>query len=285
MMTATPIPRTLALTLFGDLSVSTIRTMPPGRKPVVTHLARIENDFKVYEFVRGLLEQGRQAYFVYPLIGESEKADIKHATGMAEKLAREWFRGHRVGLLHSRMKESEKVAVMDGFVRGEIRVLVATTVVEVGVDVPRAAAMVVEHAERFGLAALHQLRGRVGRGDAQSYCFLVYAEPLTEDAKARLKAMLATTDGFVLAEEDLRIRGPGELSGTIQSGALRLAVADPVRDLRILELAREDAYRTVAEDPELSTEENAVLRAVLSRAPPFTEAGIGGGELQGAGMV
>lgn len=277
MMTATPIPRTLALTVFGDLSVSTIKTMPPGRKPIVTHLAKAGNETRVYEYVRRLLAQGRQAYFVYPLIGESERLELKNAEAMAERLSKEIFPEYHVGLIHSRLKEEEKRATMDAFVRGERRILVATSVVEVGVDVPNAAAMVIEHAERFGLAALHQLRGRVGRGTEQSYCFLVYSEGLTEDAKARLKAMLGTADGFVLAEEDLRIRGPGELAGTAQSGYLRLSIADPTRDTEALEEARKEAFALAEADPGLLAPENAVLREVLARAAPFGEAAAGRG--------
>ena len=281
MMTATPIPRTLALTVFGDLSVSTIRTMPPGRKPIETHLARAGNEAKVYDYVRRLLEAGRQAYFVYPLISggtaASARAELKNAEEMYERLAREVYPGHKVGLIHSRLKEDEKRETMEAFSEGRIGILVATSVVEVGVDVPNAAAMVVEHAERFGLAALHQLRGRVGRGQEQSYCFLVYAEPLTEDGKSRLKAMLGTTDGFELAEEDLRIRGPGELAGTAQSGALRLAIADPARDVAILEEARRDAFAIVEADPGFLEADNAVIREVLVRASPFGEAPAGRG--------
>jgi ATP-dependent DNA helicase RecG len=275
-MTATPIPRTLALTVFGDLSVSAIRTMPPGRKPIVTHLAKGGNESKVYEFVRRLLAAGRQAYFVYPLIGESERlapksAELKNAEAMFERLRKEIFPEFRLGLIHSRLKEDEKRAAMDEFTRGELSLLVATSVVEVGVDVPNAAAMVVEHAERFGLAALHQLRGRVGRGSEQSYCFLVYSEGVTEDAKARLKAMLSTSDGFELAEEDLRIRGPGEIAGTAQSGYLRLSIADPVRDALALEQARAEAFAVVESDPGLLSSANALIRSVIERANPFGE--------------
>jgi len=280
MMTATPIPRTLALTVFGDLAVSTIRTMPAGRKPIVTHLAKAGNEARVYEYVGRLLAEGRQAYFVYPLIGGSgspsaeDRRELKNAEAMAERLAREVFPERRVGLIHSRLKEEEKRAAMDAFSKGELDILVATSVVEVGVDVPNAAAMVVEHAERFGLAALHQLRGRVGRGAEQSYCFLVYSEGLTEDAKERLKAMLESPDGFELAERDLRIRGPGELAGTAQSGNLRLSIADPVRDLAVLEEARAEAFALAEADPGLLAPENAVLREVLSRANPFGEASL-----------
>lgn len=249
MMTATPIPRSLALTLFGDLAVSTIRELPPGRVPVITHLAQEGKEEKVYDFVGKLLERGRQAYFVYPLIGESEKADLKSAQDMASFLAGTRYPRHKVGLLHSRLPEDRKRLVMESFVKGETAVLVSTTVVEVGVDVPNAAAMVVEHAERFGLSALHQLRGRIGRGREQSYCFLVYSRGLTPDAVQRLKALYTTQDGFALAEEDLKIRGPGELSGTAQSGAMRLSIADPARDYELLQMARSDAFSIVEKDP------------------------------------
>jgi ATP-dependent DNA helicase RecG len=277
MMTATPIPRTLALTVFGDLSVSAIRTLPPGRKPIVTHLAKAGNEAKVYDFVRRLLAAGRQAYFVYPLIGESERlapksAELKNAEAMHDRLRKEIFPEFKTGLIHSRLKEEDKRAAMDAFTRGELSILVATSVVEVGVDVPNAAAMVVEHAERFGLAALHQLRGRVGRGAEQSYCFLVYAEGATEDAKERLKAMLSTSDGFELAERDLKIRGPGEIAGTAQSGYLKLSIADPVRDALVLEEARAEAFAVLEADPGLLSADNAPIRGVLDRANPFGEA-------------
>jgi ATP-dependent DNA helicase RecG len=271
LMTATPIPRTLALTVFGDLSVSAIRTMPPGRKTVITHLSKAGNEAKVYDFVRRLLAAGRQAYFVYPLIGESERLELKNAVAMEERLRDEIYPEFKVGLIHSRLKEEEKRAAMDSFARGELSALVATSVVEVGVDVPNAAAMVVEHAERFGLAALHQLRGRVGRGSEQSYCFLVYSEEVTEEAKARLKAMLGTSDGFALAEEDLRIRGPGEIAGTAQSGYLRLSIADPIRDALVLEEARAEAFALLEADPGLLDPPNAPIREVLARANPFGE--------------
>jgi ATP-dependent DNA helicase RecG len=272
MMTATPIPRTLALTVFGDLSISAIHTMPPGRKTVITHLAKAGNEAKVYDFVRRLLAAGRQAYFVYPLIGESEKLELKNAVAMEERLKREVYPGFKVGIIHSRLKEDEKRAAMEAFSKGELSVLVATSVVEVGVDVPNAAAMVVEHAERFGLAALHQLRGRVGRGSEQSYCFLVYSEGVTDEGKSRLKAMLGTSDGFVLAEEDLRIRGPGEIAGTAQSGYLRLSIADPIRDALVLEVARTEAFAMLEADPGLLDPVNAPIREVLARANPFGDA-------------
>lgn len=281
MMTATPIPRTLAMTVYGDLEVSTIRTMPPGRKPVITHLASFSHVDRVYEFVRNLLTAGRQAYFVYPLVEESGTSGLKDAVSMAKSLAEEVFPAFKVGLIHSRLKEIEKRSVMDEFVAGRIDVLVATTVVEVGVDVPNAAVMVIEHAERFGLAALHQLRGRVGRGKEQSYCFLVYEDNPPEFAKRRLRAMHATTDGFLLAEEDMEIRGPGELTGTAQSGTLTLAIADPLKDRELLETARMDAFAIAQSDPGLLMPEHAVLRQVLERAPPFGESVSEPGELPG----
>jgi ATP-dependent DNA helicase RecG len=269
MMTATPIPRTLALTVYGDLEVSTIRTMPPGRKTIVTHLARHGNETKVYEFIRREMAAGRQAYFVYPLIEGADGNELKDAQGMAALLREKVYPGVSGGLIHSRIPDDEKRATMEAFTRGELRYLVATSVVEVGVDVANATCMVVEHAERFGLAALHQLRGRVGRGEAQSYCFLVYSKELTEEGKRRLMAMKETSDGFALAEEDLRIRGPGEITGTAQSGSLRLLFADPARDSGLLEQARRDASAIVEEDPGFLLPEHRVLREVLERASPF----------------
>ena len=263
MMTATPIPRSLALTLFGDLNVSTIRTMPPGRKPVQTHLTKSGNEKKVYEFVRGLLKSGRQAYFIYPLISESDNSELKNAQAMAERLAKEVYPEFKVGLLHSRLREEEKRAIMDDFVHGKIHVLVATTVVEVGVDVPNATAMVIEHAERFGLSALHQLRGRIGRGSEQSYCFLVYSANITPDAIKRLKVLYSTNDGFALAEEDLKLRGPGELLGTAQSGPFQLRIANPVRDFELLKAARADAFALVKNDPGFLELNHSVYRKTM----------------------
>lgn len=271
LMTATPIPRTLALTLFADLDLSTIRTMPAGRRPIITHLARAGNAQKVYAWVRRELTKGRQAYFVYPLIQQSESLDLKDAESMYEELARAVFPDRRVGLIHSRLDEEEKSSVMAAFVGGGIDILVATSVVEVGVDVPNATVMVIEHAERFGLAALHQLRGRVGRGGEQSYAFLIYGEELTEEGKQRLKALKETTDGFRIAEEDLRLRGPGEIAGMRQSGYLRLRVADIVADFELLKMAREDALALLSDDPGLLKPENRPVRELLERAPPFSD--------------
>jgi ATP-dependent DNA helicase RecG len=275
MMSATPIPRTLALTAYGDLSVSTIRTLPPGRKPVITHLAKQGNEERVYEFVRKELAAGRKAYFVYPLVDRSDKLELKNAEAMFRHLQDKVFPRFKGGLIHSRLPEEEKKATMASFAgKGDatpLSFLVATSVVEVGVDVPDATCMVIEHAERFGLAALHQLRGRVGRSPLQSYCFLVWSDKLGEDGKKRVLAMKDTSDGFAIAETDLLIRGPGEITGTTQAGALRLAFADPVRDAELLEAAREDVLAILEADPGLISPEASVIRSVLDRAPPFAE--------------
>lgn len=277
LMTATPIPRTLAMTAFGDLDISTIRTMPSGRKPVATHLVRRGNEAKVHEWVREELKRGRQAYFVYPLIEQSEYSDLKDAESMFEELRRRIFPDRRLALIHSRIQEEQKTRAMEDFVRGEVDILVATSVVEVGVDVPNATVIVVEHADRFGLSALHQLRGRVGRGSEQSYAFLIYGEHPTEIGKSRLKAMIGTTDGFRIAEEDLALRGPGEIIGTRQSGYFRLSVADLGRDFELLKSARKEAFDLIAADPGFLLPENQVIRRVFSRTHPFEDAPLGGG--------
>ena len=271
LMTATPIPRTLAMTAFGDLDVSLIKTMPPGRFPIETHLAKRENASKVFDWVRRELGQGRQAYFVYPLIEESEKLDLDDAETMYTKLTEEVFPDHRITLLHSRIPEEEKREGMVRFTKGEIDILVATSLVEVGVDVPNATCMVIGNAERFGLSALHQLRGRVGRGSHRSACFLLYGRDLTDDGKARLKVMKEENDGFLIAEEDLKLRGPGDLTGKLQSGFLRFRIADITRDFELLKEARDDAFALIEEDPGLLKPENAPLREVLSRCPPYPD--------------
>ncbi len=267
LMSATPIPQTLALTVFGDLDVCTIKTMPAGRKPIVTHLTREGNESRVYEAVRSELNAGRQAYFVYPLIdrndhsldegfmGDGESFDevetgsaggersgnrLKSATEMFDFLQHQVYPGFRCALIHSQIEDEEQTRILKEFREGKIHILVATSVVEVGVDVPNATCMVIECAERFGLAALHQLRGRVGRGDAQSQCFLIYGEKLTELGKARLRVLHESVDGFFIAEEDLRLRGPGDVTGIQQSGYFTLGLSDPVRDRAILEVARTD---------------------------------------------
>ncbi|MBN1412735.1 MAG: ATP-dependent DNA helicase RecG [Spirochaetales bacterium] len=271
LMTATPIPRTLTLTAFGDLDTSVINMLPEGRKPVITHLTREGNEHRVYDRIRKELDSGHQVYFVYPLIEESAKSDLKDAIGMFEKLKKEVFKERKLGLIHSRVPEEEKKSIMENFRKKETDIIVATTVVEVGVDVPNANCMVIEHAERFGLSTLHQLRGRVGRGADQSYCFLIYGNNLTEDGIKRLKIMMETTDGFRIAEEDLKIRGPGEILGLKQSGFLKLLVADLIRDQAALSKARQDALAILEDDPGLIKPGNEVLREVLLRAPPFEE--------------
>ncbi len=270
-LSATPIPRTLALTAFGDMETSSIKTMPAGRRPVETHLARMGNEHKVYDFVRRELASGNRAYFVYPLIEESEKSNLKDAENMYGRLSTQVFPEFKTALIHSRIDEDEKRRIMKDFRDGGLDLLVATSVVEVGVDVPEATCMVIEHAERFGLSALHQLRGRVGRGSEQSYCFLVYAEPLTDDGKRRMKAMKETSDGFLLAEEDLKMRGPGDMAGTRQSGFLKLAIADPVADLNVMLKARDKVRETLKADPGLLGSGVRNLRELWEICPPFDE--------------
>jgi ATP-dependent DNA helicase RecG len=249
VMTATPIPRTLALTSYGDLDVSSIRELPPGRVPVTTLAKPDSRHPEIYEFVRQQLDLGRQAYVVYPIIEESEKVDLKAATEMADHLAAEVFPAYRVALLHGRMKPDGKDRVMRAFAAGEIQVLVSTTVVEVGVDVANATVILIEHAERFGLAQLHQLRGRVGRGVHPSTCVLVYQHPVGDQAYERLKVMTETTDGFVIAEKDLALRGFGDLSGTRQSGMPALRLGDLRRDHDLMVEARDQGLRWLASQP------------------------------------
>jgi ATP-dependent DNA helicase RecG len=264
VMTATPIPRTLTLTLYGELDVSIIDELPPGRKPVRTHWKTPEERLKVYEGVRKLIQEGRQAYVICPLIDESDKLQVRAAEQMAEHLQKDVFPDLRVGLLHGRMKPAEKEAVMDAFRAGELQILVSTTVIEVGVDVPNAAAIVIEDADRFGLAQLHQLRGRVGRSEHQSYCVLI-ANPKSDDGQRRMDIMTRTNNGFLIAEEDLRIRGPGEIYGTRQSGMPSFRVADLVKDMRLLEVARQEAFHLLEQDPDLSRPEHAALREAVER--------------------
>jgi ATP-dependent DNA helicase RecG len=243
VMTATPIPRTLALTVYGDLDVSMIRELPAGRLAVQTLAKPESRRDEVYEFVRAQLDAGRQAYVIYPLVEESEKIDVKAATQMATHLAQDVFPSYKVGLLHGRLKADAKDRVMKAFAAGELQLLVSTTVVEVGVDVANASVMIVEHAERFGLSQMHQLRGRVGRDRHQSHCFLLYQSPLSEEARERLKAMTDTTDGFEIAERDLRLRGPGDFFGTRQAGIPTFRMIDLVRDRDLLETAQQEASR------------------------------------------
>ena len=258
VMTATPIPRTLALTAYGDLDVSVIRELPPGRRPVKTRIVSESGRAEVYDSMRDQLRQGRQAYVVYPLVEESEKLDVKAATEMAAQL-QETFSDYRVGLVHGRMKAHEREQAMQGFADHTIDLLVATTVVEVGVDVPNASVMVVEHADRFGLAQLHQLRGRVGRGSHASHCLLLHQGRLTEAARARLDVLTRTTDGFEIAERDLELRGPGDFFGTRQSGLPTLRVGDLLRDHRIMEDARGAALSWLESGRASADELEAVL--------------------------
>lgn len=264
VMTATPIPRTLALTVFGDLDVSVINELPPGRRPVVTRWFQGDMRRRAYQLVREQVQQGRQAYVVCPLIEESDKLQAQAATELQEWLQREVFPDLPVGLLHGRLRPADKEAVIGAFRAGSIPVLVATTVVEVGVDVPNATVMVIEGADRFGLAQLHQLRGRVGRGAEQSYCILV-GDPKTAEGQARLQIMERTSDGFTIAEEDLKLRGPGEFFGTRQHGLPDLKIAHPMRDAAVLEAARKEAFALVLDDSRLSRPEHAGLRAQVLR--------------------
>ena len=256
LMTATPIPRTLALTDYSELDVSKIPDLPPGRIPIRTWVKPESRRDEVYQLIREQLDGGRQAYLIYPLVEESEKIDLKSATEMADHLQAEVFPAYRIALLHGRMKQDAKDRVMSAFAAGQIHILVSTTVVEVGVDVANASVIVVEHAERFGLSQLHQLRGRVGRGQWESHCILLYQAPWTDDARERLKAMAATSDGFAIAERDLELRGPGDFFGTRQSGMPKLRTGDLVRDRDIMEDAHREARRIVEENrlgPELTT--------------------------------
>jgi ATP-dependent DNA helicase RecG len=262
VMTATPIPRTLALTVFGDLDVSTIDEMPPGRTPIETWSVGSKQRAKAHGFVRKELTAGRQAFVVYPLVEENEKSDLLAATEEAERLQAEVFPEFRVGLLHGRMKPQEKDAVMDEFRAGRVNLLVSTVVIEVGVDVPNATVMMVEHAERFGLAQLHQLRGRIGRGAAKSTCILM-ADPETDVAKRRIQVMCETCDGFRIAEEDLRLRGPGEFFGTKQHGLPELMIGNIVDDYDLLRLARGEALEWLKTDPSLARPESEAIRRAL----------------------
>jgi ATP-dependent DNA helicase RecG len=260
VMTATPIPRTLALTLYGDLDLSVIDELPPGRTPIETNWRDESQLPAVWEFLRREIANGRQAYVVYPVIEES-KQELKAAMAEHDRLARDVFPASKVGLLHGRLKNDEKDAVMEEFRGKEIQILVATTVIEVGVDVPNATIMVVEHADRFGLAQLHQLRGRIGRGKDKSYCILVAPKNITGEGRERIEAMVATSNGFEIAERDLKQRGPGEFFGTRQSGDAAFSVAQPLRDHELLELARKEAM-LLAENPARATEVIRQLEAV-----------------------
>ncbi len=262
VMTATPIPRTLALTLYGDLDLSILDELPPGRTPIVTKSVPDSDAVKVWEFVRKQVAAGHQAYVVYPVISENEETELKAAVKMYRELSGNIFADFKVGLLHGRLDADLKEQVMRMFQKGELQILVSTTVIEVGVDVPNATVMVIEHAERFGLAQLHQLRGRIGRGAAKSYCILMTGGKVTEDGQRRLDAMVRTNDGFQIAELDLELRGPGEFFGTRQAGMPDFRVANIIRDAQLLEAARREAQAVLAgPNPEISSEE--ISRALV----------------------
>ncbi|MBP1723873.1 MAG: recG [Deltaproteobacteria bacterium] len=263
VMTATPIPRTLAMTLYGDLEVSVIDQLPPGRGSITTRLFNEKERFRVYRTLREEITKGKQAYVVYPLVEESERLDLKDATQMAKNLQRDIFPEFKIGLIHGRLKSEEKEAIMADFKAQRIHILVSTIVIEVGIDVPNASVMVIEHAERFGLSQLHQLRGRVGRGKDPSHCLLIAQYPRSEEAERRLRVMEQTTDGFKIAEEDLAIRGPGELMGTQQSGLPDFRVANFARDIQLLSEARKEAFGIISRDPLLSMPEHFFMKETL----------------------
>ena len=272
VMTATPIPRTLAMTLYGDLDSSIIDEMPPGRKPVVTKHVFESKQEQVFDFIRKQINNGTQVYIVFPLIQESETLDLKNLLEGYESLKR-IFPGpeYAIGMVHGKMKQKEKDEAMERFLKKETQILVATTVIEVGVDIPNASLMVIENAERFGLSQLHQLRGRVGRGADQSYCILISGFKLTSEAKKRIETMVETNDGFIIAETDLRLRGPGDMEGTQQSGILNLKIADIIRDEKILKYARNLATDIISDDPNLEKETNAILARHLKIMNKYRE--------------
>ncbi len=269
-MTATPIPRTLAMTLYGDLDVSVIDELPPGRRPIKTFHYTDAARLKLFGFMRQEIAKGRQVYVVYPLIKESEAMDYKDLTDGYEAISRDFpLPQYVTAICHGKMKPADKEESMRQFKSGEANILVATSVIEVGVDVPNATVMVIESAERFGLSQLHQLRGRVGRGGEQSYCILMSGDKLSAESRKRLGAMVSTSDGFELAELDLQLRGPGDMTGTQQSGlAFDLKIASLGKDGQILTLAREAAEKVLDDDPGLSKPENRQLRELAERYRP-----------------
>jgi len=266
VMTATPIPRTLAMSLYGDLDISVIDELPPGRKPIKTVHRYDANRLKVFRFIRDEIEKGRQIYVVYPLIQESEAMDYKDLMDGYESIARDFPQPkYQISIVHGQMKPADKEFEMNRFVQGETQIMVATTVIEVGVNVPNASVMIIESAERFGLSQLHQLRGRVGRGADQSFCILMTSHKLSTEAKTRLETMVATNDGFEIAEVDLKLRGPGDIMGTQQSGLLNLKIADIVKDNDILKSARYYALQLLKEDPSLNKPENLIIRHMYAQ--------------------
>ena len=264
VMTATPIPRTLAMSLYGDLDISVIDELPPGRKPIQTVHRFDSNRLKVWKFLKDEIALGRQIYIVYPLIQESEKMDFKDLMDGYESISRDFpLPQYSISILHGKMKPADKDAEMKRFVEGKTNIMVATTVIEVGVNVPNASVMIIESAERFGLSQLHQLRGRVGRGAEQSYCILMTSHKLSSDSKTRMETMVSTNDGFEIAEVDLKLRGPGDLMGTQQSGVLNLQIADIVKDRDILMLARNYAIKLLRDDASMQKPEHATMRSVF----------------------
>lgn len=265
VMTATPIPRTLAMTLYGDLDVSVIDELPPGRKAIKTLHFNDSDRLKLFGFIKKQIKEGRQIYFVYPLINESEKLDLKFLMDGYDSIEREFpLPDYAISILHGQMKSADKEYEMQRFIKGETNIMVSTTVIEVGVDVPNASVMVIENAERFGLSQLHQLRGRVGRGAEQSYCILMTDLKQTSDSKKRIETMVRTNDGFEIAEADLHLRGPGDLEGTVQSGILDLKIADIVKDEKLLHYARTVAIQLLEKDPNLTNTENAMIAKRLN---------------------
>ncbi|MEK9614559.1 MAG: ATP-dependent DNA helicase RecG, partial [Flavobacteriaceae bacterium] len=265
VMTATPIPRTLAMSIYGDLDISIIDTLPPGRKPIKTVHRFDSNRLKVFGFIKEQIQLGRQVYIVYPLIQESEKLDYKDLMDGYESIARSFPPpNYQISIVHGKMKSEDKAYEMERFAQGKTQIMVATTVIEVGVNVPNASVMIIESAERFGLSQLHQLRGRVGRGSDQSYCILMSGFKLSEEGKTRLKTMVRTQDGFEIAEVDLRLRGPGNLMGTQQSGVLELKIADVIKDSTLLKAARDTAKQILIKDPELKQTDHQTVKRTLS---------------------
>jgi ATP-dependent DNA helicase RecG len=267
IMTATPIPRTLCLTLYGDLDVSVINELPPGRGTIKTYHFPLAKAQAVYQKVRELVLKGTQAYIIYPLVDESEKLDLKAAKDMFVHLQKFEFHGMRLGLVHGQMKRDETDVIMEQFKKHELDILVATTILEVGIDIPNANIMVIEHAERFGLSQLHQLRGRIGRGAHNAMCVLL-GDPLTQEGKMRMEAIVQTTDGFKIAEQDLKIRGPGHYFGRFQHGLNELKMANPITQIEVLEKAREDAIILTQNDPQLSTKEHRLIKETIKKRYP-----------------
>ena len=265
-MTATPIPRTLAMTFYGDLDVSVIDELPPGRKSIKTVHRFDSSRLKVFQFIEDEIKLGRQVYIVYPLIEESEKMDYKDLMDGYESVVRRFpMPDYTVSIVHGKMKPDDKEFEMERFVSGKSQIMVATTVIEVGVNVPNASLMVIESAERFGLSQLHQLRGRVGRGADQSYCILMTGFKLSEDGKTRIETMVRTNDGFEIAEQDLRLRGPGDIMGTQQSGVLDFKLADLAKDAQLVQLTKQHVDELLKRDPDLVMKENLYIRKELMR--------------------